>query len=151
MIPAIFFLAGCNSPKKITAMQPSTTTSLIPIAGTYWKLIELNGKPATQASPADGKEIFMMLFKNDNRVSGNGGCNGFAGIYNLADDGFRLGFAKIMRTQMACTKLDIENEFFKVLDETDSYYITSNVLQLNRARMAALAKFIAVPAKNIIE
>ncbi len=151
IIPAILSFMGCHSLKKVAAMQPATAKPLNSLTGIYWKLIELNGKPAAQASSSDGKEIFMMLFKNENRVSGNGGCNGFAGTYNMADDGFRIGFSKIMRTQMACAQTDMENEFFKVLGETDSYYITNNVLQLNRARMAALAKFAAVPAKNINE
>ena len=112
--PAVLFFMGCHSLKKVAPMEPATVMPLNPLTGTYWKLIELNGKPAAQATSSDGKEIFMMLFKNENRVSGNGGCNGFAGTYNLADDGFRIGFAKIMRTQMACAQLDIENEFFKL-------------------------------------
>jgi hypothetical protein len=52
---------------------------------------------------------------------------------------------------MACDGLELENEFMGILEKADSYYITNNILQLNRARMAPLAKFIAVPEKSTNE
>jgi heat shock protein HslJ len=48
---------------------------------------------------------------------------------------------------MACDGLDLENEFLAVLERTDSYYVKGDTLQLTRAKMSALAKFVAVPGQ----
>jgi heat shock protein HslJ len=117
------------------------------LTGTYWKLCELNGKPVGEAEEGRRREIFLSLNSKENRVSGNAGCNGFGGTYVLGSEGFRLRFSGMIRTQMACEGLELENEFLSVLENTDSYYVVKDTLQLNRARMAPLAKFVAVPSR----
>ena len=145
----IAVLSACNGTKHSAAT--SHTDSTASLTGTYWKLTELNGKPIGEAEEGKRREVYLTLASKENKVSGNAGCNGFGGTYTLQPDGFRLGFSQMMRTQMACDGLDLENEFMAILEKADSYYITNNVLQLNRAKMAPLAKFIAVPGKTISE
>jgi copper homeostasis protein (lipoprotein) len=109
---------------------------------TYWKLVELNGKPV--APPATNRrEAHLILKRDTKRVAGSGGCNSFGGSYELLT-GNQIQFSKIAATRMACPDMSIEGQFFKVLETADSYTITGETLQLNRARMAPLARFEAV-------
>ncbi len=141
----LFFTCACNSTKPV-ANNPGATTAAS-LTGTYWKLTELNGKPVGQAAEGKRREMFITLAAGENRISGNAGCNGFGGTFTRPADGFRLSFSQMIRTQMACDGLDLENEFLAVLEKTDSYYVKGDTLQLTRAKMSALAKFVAVPAQ----
>lgn len=108
----------------------------------YWKLVELNGRKI--APPAEGeREPHLILNSLDNRVSGNGGCNGFGGTYELLP-GNRIRFSQILHTMMACPNLNVENEFFKALEVADNFSYHDDTMTLNKAKMAPLAKFVAV-------
>ena len=109
----------------------------------YWKLVELNGSPVTPG--ADGrKEPHMILHTQDNRVTGSGGCNNFSGTFQLQANN-RISFSPLAATKMFCTGAQqTEDMMFKALQNADSYYQNGDTLQLIRARMAPLAKFIAV-------
>ncbi len=140
----ILLLHACTGTKLVADQSSSAATSL---TNTYWKLVELNGKPVGEAEDGKRKEMFILLATKDNRVSGNAGCNGFGGTFNLGPGAFRLSFSQMMRTQMACDVLDLENSYLSVLEQADSYYIGLDTLQLNKARMAPLARFVAVQGK----
>lgn len=112
----------------------------------YWKLIELNGKPVA-ASQNPKKEAHMILKKEGNTVNGNGSCNSFRGSYEVTD-GMKIKFSKVAATLMACPDMQVEDGFFKVLEMADNYYVNGDTLQLNKARMAPLAKFAAVYFTN---
>ena len=110
----------------------------------YWKLIELNGKPIAEEelnSPA-----FIILKNEENRVTGNGGCNTLGGTYELDAAAKRIKFSKMITTQMACPNMEVEFEMHKVLEMVDNYSLSSDgkYLSLNRARMAPLARFEVV-------
>jgi len=143
-IPGFLFaillgFAACHSSKK------SSKSKITTLEGTYWKLIVLGGRPVT--SPRDGvKEIFLQIKAEDSTVSGNGGCNGFGGNYRL-EEGEKIKFSKLVSTMMACNGMETENAFFKALENADGYYIKKDTLQLNRSKMAPLARFIAVKDK----
>ena len=108
----------------------------------YWKLTELSGRPVS-VSAAMNKEPHIIFREKDNRVNGNGGCNSFSGTYTLRSND-RLTLSKIMSTLMACPQMETENEFFKVLQMADNYFVSGDTLILNKARMAPLARFQAV-------
>jgi heat shock protein HslJ len=143
---------SCNPAKKSgdnastdstqnNASQPGTnrTTAL---EGTYWKLVELNGKPVTMAE-TQSREQHLILQASDSTVKGFGGCNGFGGNYELKT-GDRIKFSKVIHTMMACDALEAENAYLKVLETADNYNLVSDTLTLNKARMAPLARFKAV-------
>ena len=115
------------------------------ITGKYWKLIEING------NPADGNynREPHIIFKNDKRVNGAGGCNVFNGSYELQQSTGRLKISKVITTQMACINMEIEGELLRVLEEVDNYTLSEDgtVLSLNKARMAPLARFEVVYLK----
>lgn len=111
----------------------------------YWKLTELRGKPV-KVDSTFMKEPHVIFKQEKNEVHGNGGCNGFGGEYELKA-GNRIKIDRLVSTQMACPALDIENKFTKVLTEADNYYVKGDTLILNKAKMAPLARFVAVVMK----
>lgn len=107
---------------------------------TYWKLTELMSKAV---GPINGKEPHMTLKADNGRVAGNGGCNNIMGGYTL-QPGSRIRFTQMASTMMACQDMQTEDAFLKALNSADSYYLNGDTLVLNRARMAPLARFVAV-------
>ena len=112
---------------------------------TYWKLIELKGKPIPPPAQ-DSREAHMILKKQDNRLNAFGGCNTLSGVYEMKE-GNRIQFSNVISTMMACPDMMVEDEFKKVLGMVDNYSIKGDSLSLNKARMAPLARFAAVYLK----
>ena len=107
----------------------------------YWKLTEINGQPI---SGDFNKEPHFILKNKDNRVNGNGSCNGFGGSYTLDEETLRISFTGLFSTKMACPDMSVEQAFMDVLNKADNYSLNGDTLTLNKARMAPLAKFVAV-------
>ncbi len=108
----------------------------------YWKLVELRGKKVTPSEIQD-REPHFILKELDRNVIGHGGCNSFHGVYELST-GNRIRFSKMASTLTACGNMELEREFLDVLEMADNYNVNGDTLQLNRARMAPLARFAAV-------
>lgn len=110
------------------------------ITGRYWKLIELNGETVEAGSTQ--KEPYIRLNSEENRIEATGGCNGMGGTFELKEPN-RIRFSQLIGTMMACDNMEVENGLKRVLETTDSYHVAGDTLQLFRARMAPLAKFVA--------
>ncbi|MGV8094651.1 MAG: copper resistance protein NlpE N-terminal domain-containing protein [Mangrovibacterium sp.] len=108
----------------------------------YWKLIELHGKEFILAD-SQKREPYFILRTENNRITGNGGCNTFNGSYEILS-GNRIRFSGVVSTMMACMDVDYEKEYLDVLVRVDNYTLSGDTLSLNKARMAPLAKFVAV-------
>ena len=135
-------IISCDNTKKASSDAAGQTTEL---KETYWKLTELRGVPVP--APKEGeKEVYFRLRNEGSRVEGNGGCNGFGGTYELSA-GNRIKFSKMISTMMYCSLMETENALYKVFEAADNYTVSGDVLQLNKARMAPLAKFVAVKDK----
>jgi heat shock protein HslJ len=107
----------------------------------YWRLTELMGQPVP---PTNGpKEAHLRFHPASNRFSGNGGCNNLLGGFELSAPN-RIRFSRVASTQMACPGVETEPRFLEVLERADSYFLRGDTLVLNRARMAPLARFVAV-------
>jgi heat shock protein HslJ len=111
----------------------------------YWKLVELNGKPIIVDSSFT-KEPHIILKEKDNKVIGNGGCNNISGTYKLGNMN-RIYFSQMISTQMACPNMTTESEFLRILNMVDNFTIAGDMLVLNKARMAPLARFKTVYMK----
>lgn len=142
---SLLFISCCTSKKSISenTVFPKESTEIVE---KYWKLIEIRGQKVTAENFA-AKEPHLILKSADNRVTGNGGCNSFFGTYELQGNINRISFSKIGSTKMACMKPTVENEFLNVLETVDNYTVKNDTLQLNKARMAPMAKFVAVYLK----
>lgn len=114
----------------------------VSIKNKYWKLIELNGKSIDNLSGFN-KEPHIIFSFNENRVSGNAGCNSFNGNYELTGSN-KLDISKIASTKMYCDKISVEEEFFNVLEISDSYQLIDeeNMNLLYEGKVTA--KFVAV-------
>ncbi|WP_299782127.1 copper resistance protein NlpE N-terminal domain-containing protein [uncultured Formosa sp.] len=129
-----------SSGKKITGALTNNYTlkkqDANSLKNTPWKLVEIYGKPIDKVT----KQPFLVLNTEDNRISGNTSCNGFGGEYKLLE-GNRITVSKIMHTMMACPNMEVENKYMKVLEVADNYTVVNGVLNLNKGRMATMAKF----------
>ncbi len=110
------------------------------ITGRYWKLIEVNGKAVEPGSTQ--KEPYIQLNEEDERLEATGGCNGLGGTFELKEPN-RIKFSQIIGTMMACDNMEVETGLINALQTADSYHLNGDSLQLFRARMAPLAKFVA--------
>ncbi|WP_188220273.1 META domain-containing protein [Flavobacterium pokkalii] len=130
-------LFSCSSSKKLTTSNQ--------LQEKYWKLIEIRGQKVTSENYL--KEPHFILKAKDSRIVGNSGCNSFSGTYELTPETNRIAIYNIAMTRMACIKPTVEEAFIKVLETADNYTVKNDTLQLNKARMAPMAKFVAVYLK----
>ncbi|HET7874943.1 MAG TPA: META domain-containing protein [Methylomirabilota bacterium] len=108
----------------------------------YWKLIELNGRPAIV--PQQGRETHLRLREQDRQAAGSTGCNSFSGQYEREGD--RLRFGRMVTTLMACVDPALntqEQEFLRMLEAVDRGVAVNDDLTLY-AGERAVAKFQAV-------
>lgn len=136
-----------NAPSAAPTSAPlDSTAGKAAIAGKYYKLIEIYGKPVVKDSTFF-KESHVIFKEDGKQVAGNGGCNGFGAEYQLKD-GNGIAITNLISTQMACPALETENQFTKALLEADNYTLNSDTLSLNKAKMAPLARLVvsAAPA-----
>ena len=109
------------------------------IEDTKWLLTELLGRAFTTGEGV--QEAYLILDSAEGRYAGNNSCNTFNGTYELKE-GNRITFGQGMSSLRACPDMTIADSFMQVLNRADSYSIKDNMLSLNRARMAPLARFV---------
>ena len=112
----------------------------VPLVGTQWTLVELSNTKIPANAMSNG--IFFILRK-DSTVSGNGGCNTFTTRYALGKNN-RIQFGEMVRTNVSCEAIAIEQKFINALASADHYHLTGDTLLLNRGASMNLAKFVAV-------
>ncbi len=132
-------IAGALAEKYILKKAPQGITDK------YWRLIELHGQPIILTDNGL-KEPHLILKSKGNNITGNGSCNSFFGSFEMSA-GYRIVFSKIGATEMACGNMEIEMEFFKVLNMTDNFSTNGDTLALNKAKMTTLARFVIVNLK----
>lgn len=135
----------CKTPTKTMAGDNKRSgQSGAALQETYWKLTELMGQQVLTA--AGKREAHLILKQENNQMSAYAGCNQLGGRYELAA-GNRIRFSNIRATMMACPDMELESRLTKVLESADNYSILGDSLSLNKARMAPLARFVAVYMK----
>ena len=138
-------MVSCKSVQKEVKVSDTVSVDIeVSPVEKYWKLTELFGEPVVTSE--GGKEAHLILKKEDNRVTGSGGCNTFNGTYTL-EAGNRIRFSHMISTMMMCANMDVEMKLNKVFEMVDNYTIKDDVLVLNKARMAPLARFEVVYMK----
>lgn len=105
----------------------------------YWRLTELKGEPVEVAQGQ--REAHLVLHTEENRVAGATGCNRLSGSYRLEDD--RLSFGPLATTRMACmNEANVESRFLAALEETASYRVLADRLELYDDEGERLARFV---------
>jgi len=100
------------------------------LEGRHWTLAEVAGHPAHGAAGAPT----LHLDAAQRRASGNTGCNGFSGSYELHGDSLR--FAELISTRRACMDPEMnrqEGELMRALESTRSWTISGGRLLLDGA------------------
>ena len=113
-----------------------------PLEGTYWKAIELAGKPV----PANDsiREIYLVL-QDRGRVYGSDGCNRVAGAYEVKKDAIR--FSEMAATRMACIDAgDIDIAFRDALKSARRLTVVGDHLDLFDSKNRRVAAFVAASA-----
>jgi heat shock protein HslJ len=109
------------------------------LEGTYWKAIELAGKPTPTQDP---KREAHLQFQAGGRVSGSDGCNRITGTYQLKGD--RVTFGQMAGTQMACLNPSgTEGPFRDALKGATRLTVAGDRLELFDAPGTRLAAFTA--------
>jgi len=122
----------------ISACSPkSTSASLV---GT-WKLTAYG--PANSPTSAVADAEASLTFNSDGTVTGNGGCNGLGGDYEVKDD--QITFGPIMSTLMACDdpRMTQEGAFTQVMNETASFQIDGNTLTITKDDIVLIFELVA--------
>ena len=112
--------AGC--------VQTDAPKSQARLVETYWKAVELEGKPVEVK--AGTREPHMVLRSEKNAVNGYSGCNTFRGSYEATDTSLR--FKNMASTLMACLPAgsDTEKNFLSALNATVAQRISGETLEL---------------------
>lgn len=82
-----------------------------PLAGTSWRLVELNGERVIPG----GEHLTLQFAATGQTVSGYGGCNRFSGPYT--QNGASLQFGPLVSTRRACVD--------PALNTQETAYLTS--------------------------
>ena len=111
-----------------------------PLAGTQWRLIELDGR-----APIPTGEPLTLRFDQGDQAGGNSGCNLYGGSYRATNTA--LTFGALASTQRACLDPalnDQETAFYQALGAVVSYDLVGGQLVLKDAASAARLRFVQV-------
>lgn len=133
-----------NGAGQISTATVSHDTVIADMLDGYWKLIEIGGRAVDDS--VNNAVPHLVINESGGRFSANAGCNSIGGSFVVMPMN-RVTFANVIRTQMACPEMELENELVRVLEMTDNYNISNDVLQLSKARMSPLARFRRVAGK----
>jgi copper homeostasis protein (lipoprotein) len=132
---ALTLAAACSRPPRDRA--PGTTAPA-GLENIRWNLVRLGDAAKTLDVPAG--EVYVMLDSNEMSATGNAGCNGFGGSYEL--DGNHLKFRQLISTRMACEgRMQLESAFLAALDATDRWSLAGTQLELYDRNGKLLANF----------
>ncbi|MFI5248152.1 MAG: META domain-containing protein [Nitrospirales bacterium] len=116
---------------SLDAVQPSLTN-------TYWRPVEIAGKPVDVA--ANQREPHLILVFGENKMRGFGGCNQMQGLYEVQGDGLR--FIGTATTRMFCQEtMEQEGAFLHAIESTTRYKLVGETLELYDMNGELLARF----------
>lgn len=128
-----------NAEEPVTENVSTESTVANGLYGSNWELTELSGTAITLDETFPQKP--HIIFHEDNKVVGNGGCNGMGGNVELKDNN-GIVISDIAATQMACPNLEVETQFIEALRATQHYQIDGDILTLSKGDNEVLAKLV---------
>jgi heat shock protein HslJ len=135
LLASSLLLSACASSASAAASLP----------GTSWKLVSYS--PAGSQVPSAAGVDTNLVFGTDGQVSGNLGCNGFSGSYEVK--GGNIVFGLLASTLMACPdpQMTQEGTAFQVLAGTVRFEITGTSLTIYDASGAMSLTLLQVGTK----
>jgi putative lipoprotein len=120
------------------AVPSRNGTAPAALEDSYWKLVTLHGKDIPVIP--NHREPSLILHPEGMRTEVFGGCNEIAGTYKLS--GSSLTFGPMAGTLMACPEAaDTESAFTRALQESATYHIYGQHLDLIDANRTVVARF----------
>jgi heat shock protein HslJ len=93
------------------------------------------------ASELPGKTRMVVKFNPGGEITGNGGCNHFAGSYTISGNAIKIG--PLMSTRMGCPgTIRLEGTFFGVLQAATTFEQDGTKLVLFDTAGTKLAQFV---------
>ncbi|HEU5090921.1 MAG TPA: META domain-containing protein, partial [Roseiflexaceae bacterium] len=115
--------------EPVSAPLPtSEARNATPLLGTNWQLTSFGA--VKQQQPAVAGAPSTLMFDENNRVTGNTGCNGFGGAYTATANG--IAFSQVVSTLRACDEPvnTQEREVLAALQGTVRYEIAGGTLTI---------------------
>lgn len=114
-------IASCSSlsTSKVGTAQPN-------ISNTKWVL----------ADDVAGKKPTLNI--ESAKVTGSGGCNNYFGGVTLDAKAGNFSVSNVGATKMACQNMEVESNFFSMLNQADKYVVNGNTLELYRGNLLLL-------------
>ncbi len=126
LLASVGLLLSCSATKK--AAKGADGKDAVALEYNTW---ELSSIPGFEIESNLSKKVTILFTDSTKRVSGNGGCNGYGGTYEM--NGSKLKFGPLMATKMACTPgMKTEDKYMSALRETDNFEISGNKLMLKK-------------------
>lgn len=119
-------MPACKHTHSRVAEQQATASQKAdaPLTNTLWKLIQIDGKPVP---PQEGE--IRLRFPDAKQFLGTTGCNDYSGGYDLEDTS--LALRSITATEKACDNIKVEQRYFRLLGEVETYQIKGDTLTLS--------------------
>lgn len=114
-----------------------------PLEGTTWKLVSMEGIPAS-AIDAEADAFTLQFDLKEAMMAGRTNCNRFFGSYTAENN--TLTLTNMGMTRMACPDMEYEDAFARMLEKATAYAIKGDRLTLLDGE-EPLAEFKAVELK----
>ncbi len=120
---AAIALASCSSlsSTKVGTSQPDITN-------TKWVL----------ADDVSGKKPTLNI--DSAKINGNSGCNSYFGELTLDKASGNFVAQRVGATKMACPNMEVENNYFSMLNQANKYVVNGTTLELYKDNLL-LMKF----------
>jgi putative lipoprotein len=140
--PVEILVSRVGSP--LPGSTKSASTPDVSLTETYWKLTEIDGRPA--ALGAGERELHMVLTSEGNHVRGFSGCNRFTGSYQWNES--QLRFTPLAATRMACVEgMEQEQRFLDALGAVMRFSISGDRLTFYTGDERRILRFKAIALK----
>lgn len=133
----LFLIAGaCNSSKKsastISIVEDNATIDSVDYFSKDYIVTHVSNEKRIEGewkvnnmyripNPSPEKLTDITLVFSSGSFNGKGPCNRISGNYKIED--FKISFSNVATTKMACSKLEQESVFLKLLESTIDHFI----------------------------
>jgi heat shock protein HslJ len=118
-----------NNEQRLNFVMISSEAESDPLEGTAWQLSSY-GSVFLPTAAVDGSEV-TIRFLAENRVEGNGGCNGYSADYRIS--GNSITFSDVFPSENTCDNPEMaeqEETFFAALQNSRRYVETASRLTI---------------------
>jgi len=142
--PVEILFAPAEQPSLATppiAARTQAASAPVVLWGTAWRLESLAGAAVLDRTKP------TLEFPSEGRASGDGSCNRFNGIVNVADDS-TIAFGGVAATRKACPEAVMRQEetYFTALRDVERYETDGQTLKLYRTNGHEPLRFVSAPA-----